>query len=279
MKNLSICSLALLSVSILLQAQMTVPQLGVAHYADGSVHLVRGISANMIIEPQQWATADAASFSDSIGVVSASGSIRLLQTDGTLLGAYQTSETSPLLHVDSTAASTAVWLPSKHALLGWNGTRFTETAIDDSSFGGTVTFVYLPSSTSAQFFVTHANQSIARVSVALPSGQVTSSDIEPLARGWIVVQQGWSLSQTEMGLVAENATGTQQTIPLSQKAIPAGDLRVEQMSSHWLHVFSQSTATNWAIYLDQNKVNSFLLPPPARPRLVAPHPPAHEVFR
>lgn len=279
MKIFLVCSLLTLSSSTLLQAQLSVPQIGWARYADGSVHLIHGISANLIVDPQRFASADAACFSDSVGLVSASGAIRLLSTDGTLLGEYPTTEPSPLLHVDSAATSTAVWLPSQHSLLGWDGARFTSTLVDDSSFGGTVTFVHLPSATSAQFFVTRPDQSIARVSVALPSGQVTSSDSEPLARGWIVLQQGWTVTQNETGLMAERANGAQQTLALTQSTIPAGDLRVEQMSNHWLHISSQSTGTNWAVYLDQSKWNMSLLPPPVKTRLQAPHPPAHEVFR
>jgi hypothetical protein len=280
MKIFSVCSLALLSVSIPLQAQLNVPQLGLAHYADGTLHLVRGIGANMIVERDPFAAADTACFSDSVGVFASSGSIHLVRIDGTTLGEYHANEASPILHVDTDATSTAIWLPSSHSLLTWDGNHFIETPVNDALFGGAVTFVNLVSSTSAQFFVARPDQSIARVSVALPSGQVTSSDIEPLARGWIFVQQGWSLSQVDTSLIAERTNGTQQqTIALSEKTIPAGDLRVEQMSNHWLHVSSQSLGTNWAIYLDQNKLNSFLLPPPTRQHLRAPRPPAHEVNR
>jgi len=40
-------------------------------------------------------------------------------------------------------------------------------------------------------------------------------------------------------------------------------LSIEPMSSHWLHVSSRSVASSWALYVDTNKVNIFLLPPPA----------------
>ncbi len=278
MKRFSIPCYALLA-SALLHAQLTVPRLGVVRYPNGSVHIVHGIGANMIPDAQRLATADAASFSDSVGLLSLSGLIRLRLADGALLGEYQADEPAPLLHVDSAATSAIVWLPSKHLFLAWNGANFTETVVDDSSFGGPITFVNLASSAAAQFFVTRPDLSVARITVALPSGRVTSSDIEPDARGWIFVQQGWRISQDDRGLVAERRNGNRQTIQLSSQALSPTDLRAEQMSDHWVHVSSQSTGTNWALYLDQTKLNVFLLPPPSQKRLLAPLPPAHEVSR
>ena len=263
MKSFGVGSCALLAASALLEAQLNVPRLGTARYADGSVHLIRGIGANLIVDPRTLARADGASFSDSIGLLSAKGLIRLVRTDGTGLGEYRSDEPLPVLHLDSAAQSTAVWLPSKHLLLRWDGSQFVETAVDDSGFGGRVTFVILASTTTAQFFVARADSSVARVSVSLPSGRITSSDTEPAVRGWIYVQQGWLVSQDERGLVAERSNGNRQTIQLSQQPLSVGDLTVEQMSNHWLHVSSRSTGTNWAVYLDAAKVTAFLLPPPA----------------
>ena len=135
--------------------------------------------------------------------------------------------------------------------------------IPEAELGGTVCFVSLASSTSAQLYVTRPDSTVARVSVTLPSGRITSEDNQPGARGWVFVQQGWLFSQDEWGLIAERSNGSRQTIQLSRTPLSASDLKVEQMSSHWLHVSSHSTGTNWAVYVDSSKVNIFLLPPPA----------------
>jgi hypothetical protein len=263
MKPVTLCSFVLLSVSGLLQAQFNIPQLGTARYPDGSVHLIRGIGANLIVDSGVTANAEHASFSDTAGLLSASGLIRLLRADGSTLAEYQSGESSPILHSDTTLQTSAVWLPSKHLLLRWDGGQLAETPVDDSAFGGRVTFVSLLSSASAQFYVTRADSSVARLSVALPSGRVTSVDTVPAARGWVFVQQGWVLSQDESGLVAERSNGSRQTIQLSQQPLAAGDLSIEPMSNHWLHVSSKSIANSWALYVDANKVSIFLLPPPA----------------
>jgi len=264
MKSFAIHSFLLLSTSVaLLEAQLSIPQLGAAHYPDGSVHLIRGIGANLIVDPHNLAAADAASFSDSGGLLSAKGLIRMQRSDGTVVGEYRSVESTPLLHMDSTVSSAAVWLPSKHLLLRWDGARFAETSIDDSSFGGPVTFVHLASQNAAQFFVTRSDSSVGRVTVSLPSGRVTSSDTEPAAHGWVFLQQGWTLSQDEYGLTAERVNGSRQSIALGRQPLQLGDLHVEQMSNHWIHVSSRFSDAGWAVYLDPNKVNAYLLPPPA----------------
>jgi hypothetical protein len=262
MKRFVVCSWAVLSASLLLDAQLTVPGLGLARFSDGSVHPISGVSANLIVEPQAIATAASASFSDSVGLIYANGLIQLMRIDGTVLGEYRTDEPQPLLNINGPAQSAAVWLPSKRLLLHWNGTKFEEIAIDDSLFGGRVTFVRLASNTSVQFFAVQTNSSVTQISVALPSARVTSLDNEPGANGAIFVQQGWRFSQDEYGLIAERFDGSRQSIALSKQPLPANDLLMEQMSDHWLHVSSRSTGAGWAVFVSVAKFDVSLLPPP-----------------
>ncbi len=264
MKRFAVCSFALLSIHALLEAQLNVPQLGMARYQDGSVHLIRGVGANVIVERHALMNASASVFGDTGGLLAAPGAIRAVRQDGTVLSDYQSNEPTPVLGLDGATPGAAVaWLPSKHVLLRWDGAKFSETSVDDSSFGGTVSSVAVVASGSAQFFVSRADASVARVSVALPAGRVTSSDTEPGARGWAFLQQGWTISQDEWGLTAERANGgNRQTIQLSQQALALNDLQVEQMSSHWLHVSSASSRANWVLYVDTQKLSIYLLPPP-----------------
>jgi hypothetical protein len=262
MKCFTVCGCVLFAASALVEAQLTVPQLGAARFSDGSVHSVRGVAANLIVDSRTIASADAASFSDSAGLTATNGLIRLVRADGRALGEYNSGEPQPVLNLDSVVQTAAVWLPSKHVLLRWDSSQFVETPIDDSTFGGRVTSVNLPAKNSAQFFVVRTDISVARITVSLPSGRVTSSDTEPGARGWAFVQQGWRLSQDEWGLIAERADGNRQTVQLSRQALAADDLTVERMSDHWLHVISRSTGISWAVYLNAAKLSVSLLPPP-----------------
>jgi hypothetical protein len=262
MKYLAVCACTLLAASAPLAGQFSVPQLGIAHFSDGSVHQIQGVPANLIVDPQALTTADVVSFCDSAGLTSSNGLIHLVKPNGTVMGEYRSSEPLPILNIDAGAQSAAAWLPSKHLLLRWDGTQFAETPVDDSSFAGRVMFMRLTSNTTAEFFVVQAEAQVARISVALPSGRLTSADLEPGAHGWVFAQQNWIFSQDSRGLVAERPNGLRQTVQLSQQALAADDLTLERMSDHWLHIYSRSIGTNWALYLDSTKLNLFFLPPP-----------------
>ena len=263
MKRFAMSGFALLLLSGLLKGQLSVPRLGFARFPDGSMHAVRGLSENMIVDPRRSIAADNASFSDSGGLTSTKGLIRLISAEGALLGEYRSNETRPILNIDSSLQSAVVWLPSKHALLGWNGTAFTTAAIDDSAFGGKVTFVRLAAGKTAEVFVELADSSVAKLSISLTEARLINAEGEPGGHGAVFVQQGWMLSQNDRGLLGELPNGNRQTIELSKEPLPADDLTIERMSNNWLHVSSRSTGTNWAVYLSSTKTSVSLLPPPA----------------
>jgi hypothetical protein len=250
----------------LLPAQLHVPQPGFARFSDGAIHIVHGITANLIVGARALAKADSASFSDCGGLTSSDGLIRLTNAEGAVLGEYQSGEAQPILNIDSSLQSAVVWLPSKHALLGWDGTAFTTAAVDDSGFGGKVTFVRLASGKTVELFVELAHSSVTRLSVSLTEGRLINAEREPGGHGAVFVQQGWLLSQNERGLMGELPDGKRQTIELSKAPLPADDLKIERMSNNWLHVSSRSTGADWAVYLSSTKTSVSLLPPPARVR-------------
>jgi hypothetical protein len=263
MKRFAVCRCAPLLLTGLLHAQLSVPKLGFARFSDGSMHEVRGVTANLIVDSRSLTTADGASFAGCGGLTSSSGLIRMVSADGAVLGEYQSSEPMPILNVDSSLQSAAVWLPAKHVLLGWDGAAFTATAIDDSFFSGKVTFVRLAPHKRAEMFVELADSSVAKLSISLSEARVISDDAVPGVTGAVFMQQGWMLSQDGHGLRAELPDGNRQTIALSEKPLPAGDLTIERMSDDWLHISSRSTGANWAVYLSSMKLSVSLLPPPA----------------
>jgi hypothetical protein len=264
MKRSAVSGCAALLLSGLMHAQLSVPQLGFARFSDGSVHAVRGIVSNLIVDPRALLRADKASFSDSGGLTSTNGLIRLLNAKGAVLGEYASGEPLPLLNIDSSLRSAVVWLPSKHALLRWDGAAFTATPVDESSFGGAVTFVRLASAKTAELFVELADLSVAKLSVSLAAPRSIGAEAEPGVKGAIFVQRDWMLSTDGQGLMAELPNGDRQTIDLSAGPLPAGDLTIERMASDWLHISSRSTGVNWAVYLSSTKLSVSLLPPPAR---------------
>ncbi len=263
MKRLAIFGCAFIWLGPL-HAQLSLPQPGFARYADGSVHLVVGIPANLIVNARALTKADWASFSDTGGLTSTNGLIRLMSASGAVLGEYQSGEARPILNIDSSLQSAVAWLASKHVLVAWNGTKFTEVEVDDSSFGGKVTFVRLTSAKIAELFVELADSSVSKLSISLPSGQLIGSNAEPGGHGAVFVQQGWMLSQNGRGLMAELPDGNRQTVELSKEPLPAEDLTIERMSTDWLHVSSRSTGADWAVFLSSRKTSVSRLPPPVR---------------
>jgi len=264
MKRFAMSGFALLLMSGLLNGQLSVPKLGLARFSDGSMHAVRGLAANFIVDPRRLTTADSASFSDSGGLTSNVGLIRLMSTEGAVLGEYKSGESRPVLNIDSSLRSAVVWLPRKHALLEWDGRAFVTTVIDDSAFGGEVTFVRLAGGKTVELFVELAHSAVAKLSVSLTEARLINAEGEPGGHGAVFVQQGWMLSQNARGLIGEMPNGNRQTIELSKDPLPAADLRIERMSNNWLHVSSRSTGTNWAVYLSSTKTRVSLLPPPAQ---------------
>jgi hypothetical protein len=181
-----------------------------------------------------------------------------------VLGEYQSGEPRPILNIDSSLLSAVVWLPSKHMLLGWDGRAFTATTIEDSAFGGEVTFVRQAPGKTVELFVEQADNSVAKLTVSLSEGRLLNAETEPAAHGAVFVQRGWMLSQNGRGLMGELPNGNRQTMELSKEPLPGDDLRIERMSNDWLHVSSQSTGTNWAVYLTATKLSVSLLPSPVR---------------
>src|SRR5579875_1764717 len=83
----------------LLPAQVSIPRIGLARYADGSVWAVNGLRANFVLGTRLLTTVTAASFSDAGGLVAIPGEIDLIRPDGSVVGRYRTDETQPLLDI------------------------------------------------------------------------------------------------------------------------------------------------------------------------------------
>jgi hypothetical protein len=244
----------------LLDRQLSVPQLGYTRFLDGSVHLISGVAANLIVELQSIAQTDRASFSDSGGLTSSNGVIRLHDAAGRVMAEYPSDEPRPLLNIDSSLGSVAVWLPSKHSLLGWNGAAFTSTLIDDSQFGGQVTFAKLANPTTAEFFVLLADSSVVRFLVGVPSGSSISGNIEPGIHGRVFAQNDWIIWHDHQGLVAQLRNSVGEPIRLIREASTPPDWAVERMSNEWLHISSPSSGMNCALSFSTSRVTVSLIP-------------------
>jgi hypothetical protein len=252
--QLSIFLLISSVVCLPLPGQLSVPQIGTARYPDGSFHTVQGLPANMIVADLPLDSGEAASFSDKGGLISQSGTIRLLGKDFSIMAEYPVGE-KPLLSIDGEPTSALAWLPNTHILLHWNGSRFEAIGVAASDVDGEVTDLQSSGSRQARFIVEHADKSVAAVTVSLRSGNLVSSEPLPGVQGYAFGQGFFVVYASEKELVVDNLRGYRRSV-----AIPASDFTIERMSDNWLHVYSPSLRQNWALYLTQADLRLSMLP-------------------
>ncbi len=241
-------------MAVTLPAQVSVPRVGFARFAGGSVHAVNGLSANLVVAALPIARADSLSFSDSGGLLAHDGEIDLVDANAQPLASFASGEPAPLLNIDGALTTAIAWLPSSHSILHWDGKKFvlTETALA----GGEITALQLTEPEKARLLVRQANASISVVVVSLETGQVIDSQTAPGLEGHAMAQHSFLVAANSKTLVVESANGRRRVLPLA-----ARDLTIERMSSDWLHIFSASSGEHWALHLTQTDFELSRMPP------------------
>ena len=260
MKRCILLSFVLALLMASLPAQVGTPKIGVARYADSSVRTVFGLSDNFIVSAQTLASADAASFSDSGGLLSKSGHIQLIAPSGKILAEYNSGEPMPVLNVDGDLTSAIAWLPTRYALVHWNGKSFVSTTVN-ARLLGSVTAVRAGNSKTARLLLAEPNGVVSEAAISLDTGDLVSLNVLPGIVPPAFVQHGFVLFHDEHGLEIASASGALRTVPLA-----ASDLTFERMSSDWLHLASRSMKQNWALHLTNTILELSELPPPSPAR-------------
>ncbi len=251
-------------------AQIGAPLSGFVRYGALPVQKLYGVPGNLVPVPAGFGSATAISFSDNCALIAQNNQIRLLGSDGSTLASYDTPETLPILDVGRDATSAAAWLPDTHLLLWSNGKTLSAITVDDSAFEGRVTSLSRAFPKTARLLITHPDGSVSVVSVALPGGEIISSDILPGVQGPAFLFDSDILWVDSAGLEIETARGVRQTLTLPF-SIP--DLSAEQMSSHWIHLSSASAGVHWALRLGDTPVLSRIpaqfMPNSVRPQAIS----------
>ncbi len=257
MKLRIVFSIALLVCPAALVAQLSVPAVGVARYTDRTVHGINGLEANLLVDSQMLAGADAASFSDSGGLISSAGRIQLVTLQGIVVGHFNANEPSPVLNMDGGLTTAIAWLPSRHLLIHWNGQSFAETQVNGAELPGEITSVEALSSSLARLLGNDTGGNVFQVNVSLGTGTVVSQDLLPGIKGPAFQQYGFIVSQGSNGLEIQAPGGAVRTLPFS-----APTVRFERMSSGWVHIASPATHQDWALHLTNNALQLSILPAP-----------------
>src|ERR1700761_2733960 len=233
MKLRIVFSIALLLCPAALVAQLSVPKIGVARYADRTVRGINGLEANLLVDEQMLASADAASFSDAGGLVSAAGRTELMTIQGSVVGEFDSNESSPVLNIDSGLSTAIAWLPSRHLLIYWTGSSFAETQVNAADIPGEVTSVEAVSASLARLLANDASGHVFQVDISLQTGNVISQILFPGIKGPAFQQYGFIVSQGLEGLEIQSPNGLARTLPFSAPAV-----RFERMSTEWVHIAS-----------------------------------------
>ncbi len=237
-----------------LAAQISAPKVGVARYADHSVRAIYGLPAAFLVGERLTAPADAISFSDSGGLVSRGGKIQLVRRDGSVVTEHDSGETAPVLNIDGDLTTAIAWLPSRHALLHWNGRSFVLTPLT-SAISENVTSLHVQSAHSAKLLLATPDGHVLEATVSLDTGDLMSINPLPGVRAPAVQQYSFLVFHDKRGLEIQSADGTLRSISL-----PASDLTIERMSSDFLHLVSSATQRSWVLHLTAASLNLSLLP-------------------
>lgn len=238
-----------------LHAQVSAPKLGVVRYADGTVRSIYGIEANFIVGKQMLPIADAVSFSDFGGLVAANGRIELVGVRGALVAQYNAHERNPLLNIDQDLTTAIAYLPSREALLHWNGKSLVLTQLSRGSFQGTVTSVQTMGAHEAKLLATTRDGNVSELTLSLDTGQLTSVKFLPGIEGPAFLHHAFVLFRGKHGLEVEAPDGGRRTVALAPK-----DLAIDRMSSDWLHLSSPATRQDWALQLNGSTLQLSELP-------------------
>ncbi len=255
----------------LLHAQINPPKAGVVRFPDGTVHAVYGLPANYIVDGQVLASADAVSFSDLGGMIAKDGRISLVDAAFKTVAEYDSGEAAPLLNINGDLKSAVAWLPTKRALLHWNGTSFVVTEVNGSGILGAVSSVRIAAPNIAKLLATNSDKSVSEAAISLLSGELTSLDTLPGVRGPAFHQQSFVVFPEDQGLAIAGASAVLRTLPL-----PLTDLTFERMSSDSLHILSPSTKQNWILHLGAVTPPHLSQLPESPARLAIPAPEARQ---
>lgn len=258
MKLRTVFSIALLICPAALVAQLSVPKVGVARYADHTVRGINGLESNLLVDSQAMLSADAVSFSDRGGLLSIAGTIRLITNQGTIVGEFNSGESSPVLNIDGDLTSAIAWLPSSGLLVYWNGKAFAATQVIRADLPGAVTSVQAAGATAAKLLANDPHGNVFQVSVSLATGDVTSVNLLPGIKGRAFEQYGYIVFHDSNSLAIQAPNGAVRSLALTAQA-----LTFERMSSEWVHIASPVTHQDWALHLTNKAVQLSILPAPS----------------
>jgi hypothetical protein len=239
--------------ALVLMAQVNAPTIGIARLADGNVRALSGLPENLVLTPHSFGVFDAASFSDSAGLVAKNGLIQLVTPSFQVLGEYASAEQHPVLNVDSGAMSAIAWLPSSHSIVYWNGTQFVTALVESVGQTFQATAIRLTGNT-AQMLLTGTDNAVFAANISLSSGELVSISALPGIRGPAFWQGTDVLFVSENQLRVAAANGTIRSL-----AAMDSSASFARASSAWT-VVTPAAGRTLAVHFGKGDINISELP-------------------
>lgn len=232
------------------------PSPGFVRYGGLPIQTLFGLSGNLVLAGSNFGVADAASFSDTAGLIAANGNLKLFKLDGSLVAEYRyASPAAPLLGTEPAPDRAIALMNNSGSLLWWNGEKFNTVPVDVAALDGEIDCISLLNSSVARLLITRPEGSVSLVDIGLSTGNLISSDLLPDARGSAFQIGSWLLWSDKRGLEVETPSGVQHTLPA-----PSGSFVAEEMSSQWAHLYFPSNGTHWALHLGGSQPSLSRLP-------------------
>lgn len=247
-----LCKLPLLlSLGVLLQAQVHVPHMGFVRCSDASVRAVYGVPGAFVIGQPVLFHTSSSSFSASGGIVATQTSVLLLDTSGKSIGEFPANDSRTLVNIGSKLSTAIAWLAATQTLLYWDESAFHEVKLP-VPISGRVTSIRRDGSRA--MLLVWSDGVVSEIAVSLDSGDIQSETFVAGVSGPAFRESGFILFPSSNGLEIEGPT-SHTSLPL-----PSSDLSIERMTSGWLHLASASSGRNWALHVTPGILELFQLP-------------------
>jgi len=224
--------------------QVAAPRVGAVRYSDGSVWGLFGVSRNFVLNGQLAASTDAASFSDSGGLISIQGRIRLVGPKGALVDEYDSGEAHPVLSVTGDLTTAIAWLPTRNQFVRWNGRALVVTEPDTAALRGNVGSIDAVDAHHARAFIQATDQTVSVALISTDTGAILSNHALSYAHGPAIQQQSFVICVNDGQLEERTATRILHSLPFNHSGIA-----FERAGSDWIHITTSDSNDSWMLHI------------------------------
>lgn len=249
--------LILLCLGIVSGEQLEAPRLGYVRYAaTGKLSAIFGVFGAFIPGLPLAQRVEAASFSNTGGLLAFGGQLHLFSSEGRELAATDAAGPA-VLNIDSSLTTAIAWIPGSSSLVRFSGTSFETTHIPYPP-PGRVLSVQLAG--NAVRMLIDTGDGVSEAAIDTDSGNLLNQNFLPDVHSPALYAGAWLVYRSDDGLEFRAPDGRTRTFPA-----PAPDVMLERISTSRLHLWSPSQHRDWAVEFSAQQVRISELPGGSHP--------------